>query len=127
VLAGCSKDTCCSSAGMSARRPASMQHLSPPAGHLQDSIYSSRTGSFSPVGGSSGLRRPASAPLYGKGKLLHSENAAGSHTSLLDVEHLEGTQVGPAPRTHGTAFGSCGMLLLSAIIPHSPLRRPLWC
>lgn len=121
VLAGCSKGACCSSssAGMPARTPASMQHLSPPAGHLQDSIYSSRTGSFSPASASNGVRRPASAPPHGKGKLLHSQNTAGSHLSLLDVEHLEGTEVGPAQPAQRRARSSCSMLFLSVHV-YSP-------
>jgi hypothetical protein len=127
VLAGCSKGACCSSGtGMSARSSASMQHLSPPAGHLQDSIYSSRTGSFSPAAGSSDPRRPASAPPHGKGKLLQRENAAGSHTSLLGLEHLEGTEVGPAQRTQHRASSSCSMLCCSQLVIspfHTTLAR----
>jgi hypothetical protein len=82
---------CCST--VPGRSAASMQQLpsprAPPAAqhvHLQDSIYSSSV-----------ARRHASAPALGKhhgGLLRHSQDLAGSHTSLVNVAHHEGAQVG---------------------------------
>lgn len=82
---------CCST--VPGRSAASMQQLpstrAPPAAqhHLQDSIYSSS---------SPAARRHVSAPALGKhqgGLLRHSQDLAGSHTSLVNVAHHEGAQV----------------------------------
>lgn len=97
---------CCSTGRVPARSAASMQQLPsppPPAAqrHLQDSIYSS-----------SAVHRHVSAPALGKHQdslLRHSQDLAGSHTSLVDVVHRAGTQVGfctshLVPCMHGSLF-----------------------
>lgn len=91
-LATCSN----SRSGASACSHVGTQQSPPPTGHLQDSIYGSAAGSFSQLSSSSGLHKSASqqaAASRVKGRLRHSQDDAGSHTSLLNVQHHDGAQV----------------------------------
>jgi hypothetical protein len=78
------------------RSSASMPARCSAPGHLADSIYGRQLQDSiqQQLGSSSSpAYRMVSATQSGKHKLLHSQDVAGSHTSLLLVEHLEGTEV----------------------------------
>jgi hypothetical protein len=85
---------------------------------LQDSIYGNTASSFSQLSSSSGNHKSEAvhaAASRAKGRLRHSQDAAGSHTSLVNVQHHDGAQV------------RCCLLLNLLSSVYALLVEQLWC